>query len=287
MGLGAFKTAWWRQTRHFGHTHGTTYSCLVFDNRGMGKSSKPTTRYSTSEMARDVIDLLTHLGWLPSTTTKTPGSLKRDLNIIGVSMGGMIAQELALLIPSSIASLVLASTGPRLVNEIGFLQNLRDRINLFIPRNVDMQLADSKRRLFPAHFIEEPDVDAYVDEDGTRHAWPTNGDRFAGGELRKRQDTEGFTRKGFVLQAIAAGWHHKSDAQLKELADKVGRQRICVVHGTVDGMVSFTHAGLLKKGLGEGIVFKPLEGKGHMLPWEARNEFHALVESMVEKGRAL
>lgn len=290
MGLGAFKTAWWRQTRHFGHTHGTTYSCLVFDNRGMGKSSKPTTRYSTSEMARDVVDLLTHLGWLPSATTSTTETLcrsKRDLNIVGASMGGMIAQELALLIPSSIASLVLASTGPRLVNEIGFLQNLRDRINLFIPRNVDVQLADTKRRLFQAHFIEEPDVDAYVDEDGTRHAWPTNGDRFGASELRKRQDTEGFTRKGFVLQAIAAGWHHKSDAQLQELADKVGRQRICVVHGTVDGMVSFTHAGLLKEGLGEGIVFKPLEGKGHMLPWEARDEFHALVECMVEKGQAL
>jgi pimeloyl-ACP methyl ester carboxylesterase len=282
MGLGAFKTAWWRQTRHFGHTHSSTYTSLIFDNRGMGLSSKPSLRYSTSAMALDVIDLLSALGWISSDRTST-----RDLNVIGVSMGGMIAQELALLIPNHIASLTLASTAPRLINEVGFFANLRDRINLFVPRDIDVQLTDTKRRLFAASFLEEPDADAYVDASGTRHAFPTNGDRFAAGELRKRQDTEGFTRKGFMLQAIAAGWHHKSDAQLKELADQVGRERICVVHGTVDGMVSFTHAGLLQKGLGEGIQFKVFEGKGHMLPWEVRDEFHALVEGMVEKGTTL
>src|SRR5947208_596031 len=129
MGLGAFKTAWWRQTRHFGHEHGATYSCLIFDNRGIGQSSKPTRRYTTSEMARDAVDLLTHLGWLPpaaaaaanktgSGSGSNPGTAAttgRDLHIIGVSMGGMIAQELALLVPGAIASLVLASTAPRLV----------------------------------------------------------------------------------------------------------------------------------------------------------------------------
>src|SRR5437667_12582809 len=122
MGLGAFKTAWWRQTRHFGHEHGATYSCLIFDNRGIGQSSKPTQRYTTSEMARDAVDLLTHLGWLPPTAAaaaaaanktgsrSNPGTAAttgRDLHVIGVSMGGMIAQELALLVPGAIASLVL------------------------------------------------------------------------------------------------------------------------------------------------------------------------------------
>lgn len=34
-----------------------------------------------------------------------------------------------------------------------------------------------------------------------------------------------------MLQAIAAGWHHKSAEQLKEIGDKVGRERIMVLHG--------------------------------------------------------
>jgi pimeloyl-ACP methyl ester carboxylesterase len=279
MGLGAFKTAWWRQTRHFGHTNASAYTSLVFDNRGMGASDKPTARYSTLEMARDVLGLLNSR----SINWKDP----RQLNIVGVSMGGMIAQELVLLIPERIASLTLISTAPKLVNEVGFVRNLRDRINMFVTRDVDVQLADTKRRLFAPEFLEEPDIEAYVDSEGNRHGWPTNGDRFAAGELSKRLDTKGFTRKGFVLQAIAAGWHHKSDKQLRDLADRVGRERICLVHGTVDGMITFTHAGLLKKGLGEGVAFKVFEGKGHMLPWEVRDELNALVEGMVEKGKTL
>jgi pimeloyl-ACP methyl ester carboxylesterase len=51
---------------------------------GIGKSDKPLMRYSTSEMAKDLIELIDHLGW----------GKERELNIVGVSMGGMIAQEL-------------------------------------------------------------------------------------------------------------------------------------------------------------------------------------------------
>lgn len=36
---------------------------LVFDNRGAGESDKPVMRYSTSEMARDLLEVLDHLGW--------------------------------------------------------------------------------------------------------------------------------------------------------------------------------------------------------------------------------
>lgn len=84
MGLGALKWFWQRQTKDFGHDEGSKYSCLIFDNRGMGESEKPLLRYTTSEMAKDTLELLDHLGW-------TDG---RQLHLIGVSMGGMIAQEL-------------------------------------------------------------------------------------------------------------------------------------------------------------------------------------------------
>lgn len=84
MGLGGMKYAWQRQTKDFAHKHDAQYSSLVLDNRGIGESDKPFFRYSTSEMAKDVVELVDHLGW-----TK-----KRELHIIGISMGGMIAQEL-------------------------------------------------------------------------------------------------------------------------------------------------------------------------------------------------
>lgn len=84
MGLGTFKTHWQRQVQYFGHEQGSQYSCLIFDNRGMGESDKPLARYSTTEMAKDTLELTDFLGW----------TSLRQLHIIGVSMGGMIAQEL-------------------------------------------------------------------------------------------------------------------------------------------------------------------------------------------------
>lgn len=83
MGLGGMKYAWQRQTKDFGHTQADKYSCLVYDNRGIGDSDKPRARYSTSEMAKDVLEVIDHLGWTD----------KRQLHVIGISMGGMIAQE--------------------------------------------------------------------------------------------------------------------------------------------------------------------------------------------------
>ena len=84
MGLGGLIHTWQRQTKYFGHDQGDKYSCLVFDNRGIGKSDKPWMRYSTSEMAKDTLEILDHIGW----------TSPRELHVIGVSMGGMIAEEL-------------------------------------------------------------------------------------------------------------------------------------------------------------------------------------------------
>ena len=86
MGLAAYKTAWQRQTKDFGHDQSSKYSCLIFDNRGIADSDKPLMRYSTSEMAKDTLEILDHVGWTG----------KRVLHVVGVSMGGMIAQELVI-----------------------------------------------------------------------------------------------------------------------------------------------------------------------------------------------
>lgn len=84
MGLGGMKYAWQRQTKDFAHNKPDQYSSLVTDNRGIGDSDKPTSRYSTSEMAKDLVEVIDHIGWTG----------KRELHVIGISMGGMIAQEI-------------------------------------------------------------------------------------------------------------------------------------------------------------------------------------------------
>lgn len=56
----------------------------MYDNRGVGHSDAPKGLYKTSEMADDLVELLDFLGWTE----------KRQLHVIGVSMGGMIVQQL-------------------------------------------------------------------------------------------------------------------------------------------------------------------------------------------------
>jgi pimeloyl-ACP methyl ester carboxylesterase len=75
----------------------TGYRAILFDNRGMGRSSVPRGPYSVRQMARDANAVLT-------------AANVASAHVIGASMGGMIAQELALLYPQRVRSLILACT---------------------------------------------------------------------------------------------------------------------------------------------------------------------------------
>ncbi|MCJ1280711.1 hypothetical protein MMC26_000028 [Xylographa opegraphella] len=270
MGLGALKWFWQRQTKDFGHDRSSKYSCLVFDNRGMGESDKPIMRYTTSEMAKDTLEVLNHLDW----------TSKRELHIIGISMGGMIAQEMAYLEPERIASLTLVSTAAELKSTVGYIENLRNRINILIPKSVDIQLDEVKSRVSYS-WLSAPDVDG---------EFPTNGDRFAAQEITKRRDKDGFTRRGFLCQAVSTVTHKKSVEQLRQVTETVGGSRIQLLHGTIDNLITIPHAHVLYDRLGgeaAGVTKTIFEGRGHYLPWEERQEFRSLIESLVEKVQAL
>jgi pimeloyl-ACP methyl ester carboxylesterase len=93
MGLTGSRGHW----RGFPERFADRHRVVTFDNRGAGESSAPNGPYSTAQMAMDTLGLLDHLE-------------VESAAIFGVSMGGMIAQELALRAPKRVAKLVLGCT---------------------------------------------------------------------------------------------------------------------------------------------------------------------------------
>ena len=75
------------------------FQVITIDNRGIGASDIPPGHYSTRAMANDVLAVLDHAG------------IQRA-SLVGTSLGGMIAQELALAHPERVDKLVLVATVP-------------------------------------------------------------------------------------------------------------------------------------------------------------------------------
>lgn len=93
MGLTGSMGHW----RGFPERFADRHRVVTFDNRGAGRSAAPAGPYSTAQLARDALGLLDHLGIQAAT-------------VFGVSMGGMIAQQLALEAPTRVDRLVLGCT---------------------------------------------------------------------------------------------------------------------------------------------------------------------------------
>lgn len=75
------------------------YQIIMFDNRGAGRTQQPSGPYSIAQMAGDTSRLMDSLGM-------------EKAYVFGVSMGGMIAQQLAIDQPQKVAKLVLGCTSP-------------------------------------------------------------------------------------------------------------------------------------------------------------------------------
>jgi pimeloyl-ACP methyl ester carboxylesterase len=138
-GLGSSSRDWEGQVDFFAGN----YQVIVFDVRGHGKSSKPPGPYSIPLFAEDTANLLKTLEVSPA-------------HVVGISMGGMIAFQLAVSTPEVVRSLVIVNSAPAFA-----VRTLKERMQVWqrflIVRLLGMRKMGEvlSERLFPEAEHEE------------------------------------------------------------------------------------------------------------------------------------
>jgi pimeloyl-ACP methyl ester carboxylesterase len=213
------------------------FDCITYDHRGIGFSPKITDPFSIVDLADDAAKLLDHLGL-------------ESAHVIGISMGGMVAQELALRHGERIRTLTLGCTycgGPG--------------SSLIDP-------ADGQK-LMTAFGSGDRDVALRVGfELNTSDAFRADPSRF---QAFKEMALSAPSRlPTIMLQMQAIGGHDTQD-RLGEI-----RTPTLVVHGTEDRMVPYPNGELIASKVPDAHL-ATLEGVGHMFWWERPEESAALL----------
>jgi len=204
------------------------FDVIVYDHRGVGASSQLDGPITIREMAEDAAGLL--------------AALELDsAHVLGISMGGMIAQELALAVPERIRSLTLGCTycggeGSSLAAPEA-LQRLTEA----------MMSGDRERALRASWEINvspafADDADAYA--------------RFVAIAMRRAVAVPVIMAQ---MQACAA---HDTNARLAQLAPPT-----LVVHGSVDELLPADNGRLIAARI-PGAQLEILDGVGHLFFWE-------------------
>jgi 3-oxoadipate enol-lactonase len=245
MGLAADSMAWLFQVPEFSKH----YRTIVFDNRGVGRSSKPPGPYTISQMADDTAALLDVLGIARA-------------HVVGVSMGGMIAQELVLRHPRLVRGLVLACTYPEPDADIErqrqfSVQELGGRVSAGGDIQIDLQAFDPMaffQQLLPLAFNQE----------------------FIEKELPKIMPLfAGALQYGFSMEAIlgqvAAVMSHKATDRLHQIAAPT-----LVITGDADRLVPPANSEILAKHI-PGARLVKIPGGSHGFNFETPEVFNREV----------
>lgn len=237
-GLGGVAEEWLDDMRHFGKS----MRCLTLEHPGLGGTPQPTTVCGASQMADRIAAGLVALGVESAT-------------VLGMSMGGAVAQELALRHPNLVERLVLTGSFARLdaraERAVATLVKLMGTCDLKLAVRMFYWLA------FGAEFFEQnmPALDAAVDAyvaDPIDHAV-------------------------FEYQLEACLTHDTQD----RLADITCPT--LVVHGSADLLVRPYLARELADGLPDArLVF--MEDSGHSCNWEQPELFRREVETFIAEA---
>ncbi|KAJ7445772.1 alpha/beta-hydrolase [Mycena galericulata] len=264
MGLNSSCFAWLSQVQHFGRL--SDYTVLVFDNRGVGHSGVPRGPYSTSGMAEDAIVLLDYLGWTE----------KRGIHVVGISLGGMIAQELSTRIPERIASLTLAVTtpgGPMWTNFPPW-KGVSSLARLTFTADVNVKIPIILEMVYPQKWIDEPAED---DNEGR-----TNREVQIEVYRQRFLVTAPQHILGSLSQMFAALTHRVTPQRLRSISEAI--PKVLILTGDDDNLVSPSNSHYLHSCMPAAELVE-WEGTGHAIHVQRPKKFNQLLERVFREGR--
>ncbi len=228
--------------------YGERFTSIVYDNRGAGRSSVPARPTSMPELAADAAGVLDRLG-LPAA------------HVYGLSMGGMVAQELALRFPERVQGLVLGATspgGPRAARP-----SAKDVAALVgAVAAARREGASIRERTWLADWLFSP---------GFRREHPERVRELLADFGAHRATTRG------LLSHLAASVYHDTVARLAQV-----QAPTLVLHGAQDAMAPVANARLLAERI-PGAELVLVEGAGHAYALERPEETAALVTDFVDR----
>lgn len=225
MGLGGSSRAWYRLLPHL---HDTGRRVILFDNRGTGRSDRIDGRIRMRDMVRDALVVLDAAG-------------EDSADVLGVSMGGMIAQHLALEHRARVRSLILGCTT---ANARAGAPSWR------------LLTASAMRQVAPARALDVIAPALYAEH--TRREHPERiAEDFA---VRREEATPGAT---FLAQMRAIAGH-----DVRGRLHELDGLQVTVVHGDEDALVPPARGRELVD-LIPGAVAAPIAGAGHLLLTDA------------------
>ena len=223
-GLGLSGGAWWRTVPVLSRELGV----ITFDNRGVGRSRALLHAYTTEAMADDARVVL-------------DAAEVEHAHVYGISLGGMVAQQLALRHPERVRSLVLGAThagGPQLIRPDG-------DVIAFLRHRLAMRHEEAAWGSVPFNYSD--------------HVREEHPERIAE-DIRQRL-SHPFPVQAYRAQMWAGALHDCSD-----WLDRITAPTL-VVHGSEDRMIPVENGRLIAERIPNAELLE-LEGTGHLYPTE-------------------
>ena len=238
MGLGNDHRGWAYQAPAFRER----FRCITYDNRDVGQSQLAVGPYSVADLAEDAIGLLDALG-------------VEQAHVVGFSMGGAQAQELAIRHPERVRKLVLCSAytsgDPRGTAIFRGQAFLRERLGAEEYQRVVLPWVYSHRDYQRPGFVEGT-IESILNEPSP-------------------QPQEAYARQ------VEATISFESEGRLGQI-----RAPTLLLFGDEDILTPSRFARSLEAGI-PNATLRLVEGAGHGLPWSHPEEFNRLARAFLEE----